>query len=383
MLNFIERDDGMIINENRLFQAMKILKINNIKFFPDSEMLTPSVLIERESGNNKIIDCGKGENLKNAFYSALFESFERYSAEHFFTHEYYGSSVKLRECINLCSPSSLYPFNPMSIHADSRELYWSKGYDLLSDKECYVPTECIAFPSKSSFSFISTIGLASGQSYIEAIIHAIYEAIEHDTLSTHLIAKQMGSRLKIKNKKILTLLQKFNDKRIDIEVRYLENIYGIPCVITLMRNAPHFEKNNIAGMGCNLNLDVAIMRSITECQQSYDYWYNKYSTGSLIEKGIVHPPLELNEEFSLNNDELEIDHEKIEFKCNEEELECILDRLKEYITKLICIDITHKDLLIPTVKVMIPDFLETIEYNYIRLKGKLLSEALKNQGDIL
>lgn len=35
------------------------------------------------------------------------------------------------------------------------------------------------------------------------------------------------------------------------------------------------------------------------------------------------------------------------------------------------------------VKVMIPVFLETIEYDYILLKGKLLSEALKNQGDIL
>lgn len=372
----------MTITENTLFQAMQLLRIRNIKFFPDSEMVTPCVLIERGSEENRIIDCGKGENLNNAFYSALFESFERYSAEHFSTYEYYESSVNLEKHINLCSPSTLYPFNPMSKIADTKKLFWSKGYDLLNKENCYVPTECIAFPSKSEFSFISTIGLASGQTYIEAVNHAIYEAIEHDTLTTCLITKQIGKRLKITNEKILAQLAIFSNKNIDIEIRYLENIYGIPCVITLMRNAPHFENNNIAGMGCNLNLDIAIMRSITECQQSYDFWYDKYLKGDFEEKEIVHPPLELNEEFLLNKDELEIDCNKIIFESYEEELEYILNKLKEYITRLICIDITNKNLLIPTVKVVIPDFLETIESDYIRLKGKLLSDALENRSDM-
>lgn len=369
----------MSLNENLILNALNQLKITNICLFPFSEMVTPTILIERGKKGDETVDCGKGKDVKSAFLSALFESFERYSAEVYNKYEYIGSSIELGEKYNLCSPTLLYPNNPNSEKADSMSIKWSKGYDLLNRKTCYLPMECIAFPSESSFCNVSTIGLASGQSKIDAILHGIYETIEHDTLTTHVMTKSLGKRLKVKDKFVKNLLIELQSKDIEIEIRYLENIYEVPCVIALMKKAPHFEKYNIAGMGANLDLNIAVIRAVTECQQSYDFWYRRFLSGNLLEKGIIHPPLELKGEFYLNNECNDKKDIKCKFHSLADELNFLISRIGEFTSEIICTDITNDSLKIPCVKITIPDFLETETKIFQKSKGILLEKVLKSK----
>lgn len=330
-------------------------------------MVTPTVIIKRKFNNNTITDCGKGINLENAFYSAIFESFERFSAERFNKIEKICNSSEFGDLCNVCLPSDLYS---ISKDYDNKQRKWCVGTDLLSNNICYVPIECVSFPTSSDFCNVTTVGLASGSNIDNAKLHALYEMIEHDTLTTYVLTKNLGQKLIINDNSALAILSKLKRNMINIEMRLLKNIYDIPCVLSLCNGNIQTGYNQVAGMGCSLNLSTAIIRSLTECQQSFDYWSMKYENNEMVEDGIVHPPLEIDINFEVGKDT--IDSSEIETLCFNsitEELNVVLKRIEKYVTKVVCVDITNEFLEIPCVKIIIPEFLDTTSDRYPKDKA--------------
>lgn len=354
----------------RLNEVFEYLKVKEIKMFPDSKMATPTIVIKRGTTNGVCCDCGKGITKETAFLSCLYESIERFCAEHYCEVNYKGLPSYDNNCF--IKPSDFYNYKNTK---DNEKINWVKCDEIIKHKKVYVPLECIAFPCDSDFYNVSTIGLSSGKTLDEAILHAIYEILEHDILSTFLMANTFAKKMKKFPENIETILSLLKKNNVEFDCLYLDNIYKIPCVLCLITKVNDLPIK-AAGIGCNIDLEVATIRAITEAQQSFDYWNMKYEEKEMNEINIVHPPLYLRDSviFSKNEVEYKTLYNKIVIH---NELNLIIQILSHFTNNIIVKNITDnffEETVV--VKVLIPNMEDSIDDNFLRSKGTLLKKDI-------
>lgn len=349
-----------------IIEKLRIKKIENIS---SSLSVNPTFTITRYTSNGETTDCGKGLTIRDAFYSGIFESIERYSAENYDDIKYEGSTFAVKKIYNVCAPSDIYP---VKNYADKLSLTWCEGINLLTNKPILIPIE-------GKFSNINTVGLASGSSNENAIVHAIYELIEHDTLSMYSYAGLQGRKIKLieEDGELFNIYSSLIEKGISVDIRLLDNDLKIPMVLVLFNDIPLMQNVKIAGMGSNFDIKIAVKRALLECQQSADYWYSRYKLNDMDEKGIIHPSLELYNKYRISDKFVYFsDIEIIDIKKKKEELNLLLEKLCNVTDKVIVVNITNNKLNIPCVKVIIPEFENTLEDHYIKGRCKLFEKVI-------
>src|SRR4051812_31551785 len=126
---------------------------------------------------------GKGTTRAAAHAGALMEAIERHAGER------YDGPVIVSSYHNLKSDHACV--DPLEIHvpmvcrySEHLRLEWVLGFDLMTRRPTYAPLNCVVAPYSSdsgmSLFYTSTNGLASGNTRVDAVCHALCEEIERD-----------------------------------------------------------------------------------------------------------------------------------------------------------------------------------------------------------
>lgn len=157
----------------------------------------------------------------------------------------------------------------------NRPLLLARAEDVESGAEGWIPAELAFNPAppdvETPLYGSSSNGLASGNSVLEASIHALYELIERDIWSIEFVRNRSAhldphEGLPCYVQKIVEAADR-NGLR--LVTRYVPNDYGIPFFATFL-----FDPNKLrscsfnGGWGCHHERGIALMRAVTEAVQS-------------------------------------------------------------------------------------------------------------------
>nr|WP_281289080.1 YcaO-like family protein [Streptomyces cadmiisoli] len=234
---------------------------------------------------------GKGATKDAAKLSAAMEAVERTSAETLPSWRIVRGSFR-----ELASSGAVDPmrFNlPVDTsYRDDAPFSWTGAYDLISKDYFLVPTDLVINPTMEGIvPRIETNGLASGNTYSEATLHALCELIERDAEAkedfyTAHHDPAFSPRRPIKNIDIDTitvarsLIDRLREEGLDLRVQDVTSEIQVPTFRALILDHHFFGREGaltvFPGMGCELDPARAVIRAITEACQSH----SAFSTGA-------------------------------------------------------------------------------------------------------
>jgi ribosomal protein S12 methylthiotransferase accessory factor len=164
---------------------------------------------------------------------------------------------------------------PSVLH-DGLPLEWVAARSLADGAETLVPVNTVrlTLEQKQGWNppafFESTNGLASGNTIVEAVLHALYEIIERDAMTAGVADNHsMGVRVDPRSlgsavaDELCTLIERAD---VTLEVRLVPSPTGLPCFLSWV--ACHDYPAAMFGFGCHLNPEIAMTRAITEAAQT-------------------------------------------------------------------------------------------------------------------
>lgn len=229
---------------------------------------------------------GKGPDEQSARVSALMEAVERVSAESMPVSKIQRGSR--HELNNRGDRQALEPrlFDLPANHSyDADAVYsWIPCHDLCSDERRLMPADLvISPPTEGMLSHADTNGLASGNTVLEAINHAICEVIERDAISQLEFSCCYGDDehyqqfrnidLASLPRTALRLCDRIREFGLGISVHDITSDVAVPSIRAIVVD-PIFPSLNggrtliSPGYGTNPNAELAVLRAITEAVQS-------------------------------------------------------------------------------------------------------------------
>ena len=260
---------------------ISFLTFNNYSVF---QAVRPNVYSHWQSGQNTGAQ-GKGPTPTQAKISALMECIEGACAEPKNETLIRGSYESLRHQNFLLPPSafvsivkkdedSKFKQSDFAVNCNDR-LMWTKALHVESGREVLIPAETVFFPFfPTSFNTVprfptSSNGLASGATYLDAVIHAIYELIERHYIYLY---EDLNSDIEIE------AIYEEEYFRIDDIRERLDNKFELQLIAFKRPHCsnPAFircslvdeDGNSFDGWGCCFNVEMAIERAISEALQS-------------------------------------------------------------------------------------------------------------------
>jgi ribosomal protein S12 methylthiotransferase accessory factor len=222
---------------------------------------------------------GKGITQELADVSAVMESIEFFHAENPRPPDLRGTYAELSRTYGLIRPSRFTPGCFPLLSDTEAELDWSHAEDLMTHCNTYIPY-CLIQLDQTSYTpdhlrfFISTNGLASGNTLAEATCHALYELIERDAVAKWFALSAEAQRAReLRPDTVDGPCRELIDKlqAADIQVRICEatSSLGIPTFMCYIRG--NFELRGLGtfcGTGAHFCRDIALSRALTEAAQS-------------------------------------------------------------------------------------------------------------------
>lgn len=325
---------------------------------------------------------GKGTTRAAAHAGALMEAIERHAGERYHGRIVRSSYYNLRDehaCID-----------PLEVQApliggytEDLLLEWVSGFDLLNRQPIFVPLNCVVAPYESfacaPVFFSSTNGLASGNTRLEALCHALCEVVERDAMALALaksavrpavteILSEMGlsggvstesdaPSLSLRGlpRPAAALVRKLQGAGLEVHLLNLTSGTGIPtigCTIVDPKSPPTVL-NAHSGCGTHPDARIAVTRALTEAAQTRvafiqggreDLAEMAPSRGTLSvaphieDRPIAFDEIESHEHASINKD-----------------VEFLLARLRRSgFEQVAVVDITRPEIGIPVVRVIVP-----------------------------
>ncbi|MET8506865.1 YcaO-like family protein [Streptomyces sp. NPDC004787] len=252
-----------------LFPVVGLTRIADVTHL--DEIGIPVSQAVRPNAKTLSVSQGKGISLQLAKVSAAMEAIELWHAEEFNS---IAAVASVREMIpNLgYSPFRLPLQNRSLLSLDSR-ISWVTARELVSNTETHVPLGCVRLDFTDSRTWRPPLfrptsnGLASGNNFDEALLHALYELLERDTLA------RIGGGWKRYRTGIShiqgassELLDKYKRSEVSVGVYDFTSISDIPCFGARIwsRSFPSV----FMGSGCHADPDIALSRALTEAAQS-------------------------------------------------------------------------------------------------------------------
>ncbi len=238
----------------------------------------PVAMAVRPNARSAAISLGKGLTPDHATASALMESIECWHAE----------------TIDAPTPAAPAPpgraldvsrLPPLAERAGAAgdPIPWIEGVDLMSGAPLWAPYETVhaAYtdppqPGSGRF-FASTNGLASGNTKIEALVHAMTEVIERDATTLWYFASdeaREASRVdpeSVDDPACRGLLDAFAAAGLIAAIWETTSDVGVPSYFAwIMERADGFggAARSAVGQGCHLSPAVALSRALTEAAQA-------------------------------------------------------------------------------------------------------------------
>jgi YcaO-like protein with predicted kinase domain len=253
---------------------------------------------------------------------------------------------------------------------------WTWGYSLLRKVPILVPSAIVYYPYISeegeSFVFNDTGGLSAGNTMEEAILHGIAEIIERDALFYDFNLGNLG------NAHLVNLIQS-KSKYIQECIPYLDPLESIFVFHIANReiglDIPSFsafvcyKKGNarryFGGSGTSLNPEIALLRALTEMEQQKvrQGVIGRLESGALVARS----DLERKDAISLD------DMPNKSTGNVKGDIELYLNEFSNAGTDVIVVDLTHPDIKIPVVRVLVP---KLISYSGSAIKEEVFLKGM-------
>lgn len=162
----------------------------------------------------------------------------------------------------------------------AQQILWIEGAPLTGGDPLWVPLELVStnytLPQpQGSFAFpANTNGLASGNSFAEAALHALCELIERDALSLwRLGGDRARAAAKMDPESVdsvpcRTLLAHYARAGLDVGLWEVTSDLGVPVFCCAVAEESDTAVEAELGAGCHPDREVALLRALTEAAQS-------------------------------------------------------------------------------------------------------------------
>lgn len=230
----------------------------------------PVMLAVRPSSETLAVSQGKGATPLLAKLSAVMESIELWHAEQPTIATWRAAAQ------NMSLPYELSDLN-LTDHVsrvDEFTLAWTEGISLVDGARVPVPADAVRLSFSREHFWHPRIlrsgstGLASGNTWTEACLHALYEAIERDALAP---GRGREDRLPVdprtvEDKNLRDLLGHLDAASVSYEITFIPNRHRVPTFTTRVWS-PLFPIV-CAGSGSHSDPHIALSRAVAEAVQS-------------------------------------------------------------------------------------------------------------------
>jgi YcaO-like protein with predicted kinase domain len=238
----------------------------------------PVVMVCRPNSRSISVSQGKGVELSAAKASGVMEAAETYHAERITLPLKLASFEELSRDHPIADVSRL-PFSAERRYHDDRALLWIEGRNLMDDEPLWLPHEMVHTdytlpqPTGSGCFAANTNGLASGNHFLEATAHGIYEVIERDAmtlwrLQTNNLGGQALDLESVGDPICRSLLERFECAGLLVRVWNVTSDVGVACFFCLIMGKRNDDTEPEFGSGCHPVRSIALLRALTEAAQA-------------------------------------------------------------------------------------------------------------------
>ena len=262
-------------------ELMGITRVANVTGL--DKVGVPVVMVCRPNSRSVSVFQGKGVNLEAAKASGLMEAVETFHAENIDRPLKFVSRNDLQRESAVVQVDDL-PMSTGGLFHDERRMLWIEGLDVNNDTSTWLPFDVVhADHSLTSLSSggcfqVSTKGLASGNSVLEAVNHALCEVIERDatTLWNYLPnAGKLATEIELETVTdgvAVGLIQLCTKPPFALRVWEATSDIGVAVFIAELSethdgSAGAWNKPAY-GSGCHPSKEIGLIRSVTEAAQS-------------------------------------------------------------------------------------------------------------------
>ena len=243
----------------------------------------PTVQAIRPNARSLSVAQGKGCDLESAKASAVMESIEQYLAERPAVPLRWASYSELSGKSTVVDVSRLPAYIRRKPFDIGQSLFWTEARDLSTGHAVYVPIDMVhlnlSWPlhTVSGYFPVGSNGLASGNSLVEAIAHALWELIERDALARfyQMSAEAQAARRialdSITDTDARDLLARYARADVAVGIWDMTSDIRIPAFFcAVVDNVQHGIRplGRALGFGCHSSSGVALCRALTEAAQS-------------------------------------------------------------------------------------------------------------------
>lgn len=233
------------------------------------------------------IHNGKGATREAARVSAMMEAVERVSGERT------GAATIVASYRELTAGGPCPPVDPRAFELPADTAYradvpltWVLGRELLAGRDVLIPLDLVISPPvEGILRDVDTNGLASGNSHLEAVAHAICEVVERDAFSQVLFMAAFGdpedpphdvAQIEIGTlpPQALEWAERIQRAGQQLDVVDITGDVGVPTFHALLLD-PHYpgpggerRPRRFFGSGTHPDPDVAVFRAVSEAIQS-------------------------------------------------------------------------------------------------------------------
>ncbi|MBF0516262.1 MAG: YcaO-like family protein [Nitrospirae bacterium] len=349
-----------------------------------------TVLAIRPNSYYLSVDAGKGFTLEAAEVSAAMECIERYVGEHATIEEINLSYKDIGSLYGLIPIENL-PFINKLMFSENRADRWAIGYDIINKQEVAVPYVTVSMRGPHdrkdelyTFMFGSN-GLASGNTFLEAVYMGLLETIERDAITSHSVARTYINynppRVDTKTIRfplVLDLIKRIKEAQVHVVIYDCTVDTAIPVYLAYIYD----HNRNIGiykGYGAHLDPEIALIRAITEAVQGR-LIYISGSRDDFFRNNLISLKLSDNqrqiERLEAIAPTIDISGLKSDSTDTfEEDILICLDRLKRAgLNQAVVFDLTPKGYKVNIVRVVVPG-LEGYAYKYYSPGTRALSFA--------
>ncbi|MET7746267.1 YcaO-like family protein [Streptomyces sp. NPDC005385] len=235
----------------------------------------PVTMAVRPLARTLSVAQGKGATLTAARVSGAMEAIEAWHGERTVpTADVRAPADGLG--LDLPYPVTELESHPGSLFTGRTVLDWITARSALDGEPALVPAACVQLGREAHDRWrlhlpsASTNGLASGNTRAEAVVHALAELIERDTISTLVDGGGHGQLLdpnSIEDEQCAALIERVRAAGAWLELWHLPNRFGVPVMSCYLwrEDQPALL---VSGSGAHLDPHVALSRAITEAAQS-------------------------------------------------------------------------------------------------------------------
>jgi YcaO-like protein with predicted kinase domain len=260
-----------------LFRAAGITRVADVTGL--DALGIPTVMVARPNSRAISVAQGKGLDIWAARTSGIMEAFESFHAERLDWPVRLLTWREFSGSVGSVDPSELPRPRRRTFDPDVR-LPWIEADDLLGGPKAFVPLELVhtAFvkplPPGSGNFVLSSNGLASGNTYGEAVLHGLCELIERDAIARSTISSPFEPRpirlepgINADLDQILDRLQRVGARISVHEITTDLDVSVFQAVITGGSDSA-VTSAAAGGLGCHPDRVWACLRAITEAAQS-------------------------------------------------------------------------------------------------------------------